>query len=231
MNSIRKLKVLIADDHPVFRLGFRQILESFDAIAKVYEANNGEEALKKINDYSVDLVFLDITMPKMNGYELLDALNKTPKRKPKIIVVSMWVEKYPVLTSYEKGIDGYITKHAGITEITRLLERINAQESYYSPSVYKILFREVFNLEENGKRQENNVLTEVERSVIKYICRQQTNIEIGENMFLSPNTVKRHRQRIKDKIAAKNIVGFIHYALENGIVSLAEMKEWMAEEG
>lgn len=230
MTSLRSLKVLIVDDHPVFRLGFKQILESFKSISKIYEANNGEVALKKIRSFKIDLVFLDITMPKMNGYEFLDKLNDNPESKPKIIVVSMWVEKYAVLTSYGKGIDGYITKHAGIKEITRLLERVKDKENYYSPAVYKILLKEVFNHNKKGIQPANNNLTEVERVVMKYICRQQTNDEIGENMFLSPNTIKRHRQRIKDKIGAKNIVGFIHYSLENGIVSLSEMKLWMNEE-
>lgn len=218
------MRVLIADDHAIVRLGFRQLLESIPEIRAVEEVSNGQQILDFLKFRRVECLFLDLNMPVMNGFEVLDEVQKLGKAKPKIIIFSLLTEKYPVLKAYQKGIDGYISKNTGKKELMDLLQKLKDGEQYYSKDVYRVLLSEIRKKQESDSTELNGqILSEIEQKVVKALCKQRNNQEIADQLFLSPNTIKRHRQRIKEKIGAKNVVGFISYALKNGIIEVEEL--------
>ena len=218
------MRVLIADDHAVVRLGFRQLLESIPEIRAVDEVSNGQQILEFLKFRRVDCLFLDLNMPIMNGYEVLDEIKHHVKARPKIIIFSLLTEKYPVLKAYQKGIDGYISKNTGKKELLDLLQKLQDGEQYYSKDVYRVLLSEIKKKQEGDNTElGGQILSEIEQKVVKALCKQRNNQEIAEELFLSTNTIKRHRQRIKEKIGAKNVVGFIFYALKNGIIEIEEL--------
>lgn len=220
------MKILIADDHPIVRYGFSELLKSFAIIQEVDEAENGAQVLEKLKTSFFDCVFLDLNMPVKTGFEVLEELQNYDGLKPKIIVFSLLNQKYPILKAYHMGIDGYISKNSSRAELEKLLSQLKAGDQYFSKDIYQVLLKEI-QKEQNQLHEDQYEasLSLIEQKVVKALCRQKNNQEIAESLFLSPNTIKRHRQRIKEKIGAKNVVGFIHYALKHGIVTLNDLAE------
>lgn len=220
------MKILIADDHPIVRYGFSELLKSLATIKEVEESENGAQVLEMLKKDSFDCVFLDLNMPVKTGFQVLEELQAWSGIKPKIIVFSLLNQKYPILKAYHLGIDGFISKNSSRAELEKLLSQLRAGDQYFSKDVYQVLLKEI-QKEQNqvSEPQHEASLSVIEQKVVKALCKQKNNQEIAKILFLSPNTIKRHRQRIKEKIGAKNVVGFIHYALKHGIVTLSDLAE------
>lgn len=210
-----KLNVLITDDHSVFRLGLETLLREVPMVKEVYQAENGQIALELLEKHPIDIVLMDIEMPVLNGIEMLTKIQEIQgPSTPKVIVLSMFHHKQYLLNVYEKGIAGYLLKDAGLNELIRAFELIAEGQSYFSPKVSETLFQALL----PGSVPKSQVpLSEQEKTVLRLICQQYTSEEIAEKMFLSPLTIKKHRQNIMEKTESENMVGLVLYALKKGI--------------
>jgi len=212
MNNGLPFKVLVADDHTLFRTGLVKILESFEEIESATAVANGQEALKALYSGSYDLVFLDLEMPELDGWE---ASRIIVERMPEVyvIMVSMHDSLKIISDLIEVGVHSYLLKNAEPQEMQRAIRAVAENSFYYNQMVTKALHTRI-------KDDSNHELTNREVQITRMICQEMTMKEIAESIHLSEQTVLTHRKNIMKKIGAKNAVGIARYALANEIVQL-----------
>jgi len=220
MSVVKKIsrRMLVVDDHPLFRYGLAELLLELEGVEEVDQASDGNEAMEKIRETSYDLVFLDVEMPNKNGAATLADIRQL-ESPPKVIIISMHANLDKIQQFYGKGVSGYILKNTSVRELNLAISLIMDGEEYYSRQVLETLVK-------SKKRFSHEALTETpltpsELRVLELICQQESNEEIARQMSLSSLTVKRHRQNIKDKIGAKNTVGFVLYAIKHGVITMS----------
>lgn len=210
--SIRIVKVLVVDDHPLFREAIVALLLKVDHTLLVHEAENGEQALQLLADGTYQLVCLDLDMPVLNGKETFTSIMKLGL-KVSVVIVSAHAERSQLLAFYGKGIRGYILKDSSAKELIRALSILVEGGEYYTPHLLQQL------LKKKGPGKLGNALSEQEKNVLALLCEEMSNEEIAKTLCLSPHTIRRHRQNIKEKIGAKNMVGFVWHAIKEGVLS------------
>lgn len=204
-------KVLIADDHTIFRQGLYALLDKEDHIELVGEANDGVEVLEILDQQPVDVLLLDIEMPRMDGFDTMRVLKKQ-KNKPKILVLTMHASPQFIKNIFANGADGYLPKDA---EKGKLLEAINTvytTGSYHTPDTINIIMNTL-----KGNVPSTNISPR-EKEIIKLIADQYTTNEIAEKLFLSTHTVESHRKNILLKLGLKNTAGLVKYAIQKGLI-------------
>jgi DNA-binding NarL/FixJ family response regulator len=209
------MRVLITDDHPIVRQGLKQILrETFEAIV-VDEAGNGPEALDKIDTEKYDIVLLDISMPGMNGLEVLKEIQKKDKSLP-VLIISIYPEDQYALRCLKAGASGYLTKDTAADELTMAVERILSGKKYISPSLADKL---ASHLNEGVPKLPHELLSDREDQVMRYIAAGKTAAEIASELSLSVKTINTYRNRIFKKMQIKNSAELIRYAVQNQLLT------------
>lgn len=215
MNENKKIRIIIADDHPVFRSGLMKIIETDKEIEIVGEADNGESALQKILDLKPDVALLDIDMPKITGIQVLKEL----KRK-KININTIFLTVYSDESIFDEamniGILGYVLKDSAISDIIDCIKSVSEGKYYITPSLSDYLI----NRRNKLKRMEENKpalkkLTKTEMNVLILLAEGKTSKQIGEEMFISHKTVDNHKTNISDKLQLKGLHGLMKFAIEN----------------
>lgn len=218
MKNILTVKVLIADDHEIFRDGLQLMLRKEPGIVVLGEASNGRELVEMTALYKPDVILTDIVMSEMDGIE---ATKKITATHPNIgiIALSMFNEEGLVIDMLEAGAIGYLLKNADKEEILSAIRSVNMLVPYYckatSIKIARHAARTKFNA--RGPRVE---FTEKEKEIINFICEEFTNREIGKRMFLSKRTVDGYRSKILDKMQAKSTAGIVLYAIRNSLYQL-----------
>ncbi|MEO6694401.1 MAG: response regulator transcription factor [Ignavibacteria bacterium] len=210
-----KIRILIADDHPVFRSGLMKIIESDKEIEIIGEADNGEAALDKIIELNPDIALLDIDMPKMTGIQVLIELKKR-KINIKTIFLTVYSDESIFDEAMNIGINGYVLKDSAISDIIDCIKTVAAGKYYITPSLSDFLVNrrnKLKRLEEN--KPSLNKLTKTEMSVLILLAEGKTSKQIGEEMFISHKTVDNHKTNISDKLELKGIHSLIKFAIEN----------------
>lgn len=217
-NYLNNLKILVADDHSIFRHGLSSLLKNIPFVNKIDEASNGVEVLKALNKTKYDVLFLDIEMPIMNGIDTLQEV-KLHSRAPKVIVLSMFSNENYIMDMHDKGMNGYLLKNTTILELKRAIELVMEGEPYYSPEVREILLSSLLKREKAHAFNHNHSLdlSDREVDVLLMICEQYSTFEIAEKLFISEHTVKRHRTSLLEKTGAKNSAGLVVYAVKNNL--------------
>lgn len=232
MTKLKQLnsRILIVDDHPVYRTGLIALLQSIDFISNCYEAENGIEALEIINTKKIDVVFLDLDLPVMNGVELLTELNVNYlNKKPKIIIISMDNSKSTMLKCYNLGINGYISKTTSLLELKRLFQLLNEDEDYYCSKTRNILFKHLVTEQPANVNPVVRQLNPVEIQLLRLVCLQYTIAELAEQMNRSESSIKAIRYRLFKKIKVMSIIGAVLYAIENNHITLQEIKSGLIQ--
>lgn len=209
------IRVLIADDHTLFRSGLRALLNLFSDIQVIGEASTGEETVAKALELQPDIVLMDIQMPGVNGIE---ATRQIVKRSPKtgVIVVTMFEDDSSVFSAMRAGARGYILKDAGEEEVLRAIRGVASGEAIFGPAIARRLVH--FFSKSHG---ESGVvfpeLSEREREILDLIARGETNAEIVQQLVLSPNTVRNHISNIFSKLQVADRAEAIIRAREAGL--------------
>jgi DNA-binding NarL/FixJ family response regulator len=212
MESIR---VLIADDHTLFRSGLRALLNLFPDIQVVGEASTGEETVAKAMEFQPDIVLMDIQMPGVNGIE---ATRQITHRCPKtgVIVVTMFEDDSSVFSAMRAGARGYILKDAGEEEVLRAIRGVASGEAIFGPAIARRLVH-FFSKPHGESDPIFPELTEREREILDLIARGETNAEIVQRLVLSPNTVRNHISNIFSKLQVADRAEAIIRAREAGL--------------
>lgn len=207
-----QLKIIIADDHPIFRSGLRQIIEDEQKFTVTAEASDGETALKLIEERRPDLVILDVNMPKMGGF----AVAKELRRKEidcKIVFLTMHSEEAMFNKAMDLGAKGYILKDGAAVEIVNCLIAVGRGEYCTSPAVTTYLFK-------RARREPNQTggiedLTPTERIVLRLIAEYKTSREIADELCVSLRTIENHRYNICQKLDVSGSNALVKFALKN----------------
>ena len=199
--------VVLVDDHTMFREGVRKIIDKIEDVRISGEAGDGLELLQLLKDSSPDLVILDLSMPNMRGLEAMREIKRISPQT-KILVLTMHKKKEFIRQVLEDGADGFLSKDDASSELIRAIATIKQGGKYYSPMLSNIISSLFW---ENEKKE---VLTMREREILKLLAAGKKSKEIAEALFISPHTVRRHRENIMEKLNARTLADLIKYAIE-----------------
>ena len=207
-------RILIADDFPIVRSGLRKLLDAKPDLEVVAEAEDGHEAVEKALAEDVDLVILDVSMPRMTGIQAAAELHK---RKPglRILMLSMHDSEQFLFEALKAGASGYVLKSGADTDIVDACRAAMRGDSFLYPSAITTLVRDY--VERGGEGEHFDVLTPRELEVLKLIAEAHSSKEIAKELFISIKTVERHRQNILDKLGMRDRVELTRYAIRRGL--------------
>ncbi len=212
-------KILIADDHKIFREGLKSLLEKIPGLSVTGEASDGFEAVSLAEKLMPDLVIMDITMPGLNGIE---ASRKIHQLFPecRIIALSMHSEQRFVTELLKAGVKGYVLKDAAFEELHIAIVNVLRNLTYLSPAITDIVVREfVGQRSETVEKSVFMVLTAREREILQMITEGRTTKEIAARLKISTKTVETHRKQIMDKLQIHTVAELTKYAIREGLTS------------
>ena len=208
------IKVFIADDHDVVRQGIKNIISDASDLIVVGEAENGEQALKKIQELDIDVVILDHDMPKKNGLDTLIDLKAIQPKLP-VLILSVFPEDHYGIRFLKAGASGYLGKSNVTQQLIEAIRRVANGGKYISPNLADKL---VSGLNKDTDKLLHENLTDREFQVFNLLATGNRLKEIAEELHLSINTVSTYRVRILDKMEMKTNADIIRYAINNGLV-------------
>ncbi|WP_179349582.1 response regulator [Winogradskyella pacifica] len=209
---MKKANIIIADDHLMFLEGINTILSDMQEIGDVHLATEGKQVLRLLNQFEIDLIISDISMPKMDGIQLLTELKKKHSNV-KIIMLSMLDNHRTVHKVIQKGADGFVPKFTSKEELQKAVRTVLNDEQYFSEIIKQRYLESVF----ERKKYKNIELSPREKEVLTLLGDELTSKEISEKLFISVNTVETHRKNILLKTGSKTTTGAVKYAIESGL--------------
>jgi DNA-binding NarL/FixJ family response regulator len=208
-----KIRIVIADDHPVFRFGLRQIIEAEPGFDVVGEADDGAGALDLIQKVRPSIAILDVAMPKMDGLALARYLQKE-ELPVKIILVTMYREEKLFKKALEAGVKGYVLKDSAASDIISCIKAVSAGQNYTSPELTTYLVSRVRQVDAAKVPQSGvDCLTATELRVLTLLAEYKTSKEIAQELFISPRTVETHRNNICQKLGIHGSHALMKFAL------------------
>ncbi len=219
---VKKIRVLIVDDHAVVRAGIHLLLDSQPDIEVVGEAPDGREGLAQAQKLSPNVVLMDIAMPDMGGIEATQAIKETCPQV-QVLALTMHEDAPYFFRMLQAGASGYVVKGADPSELLSAIRAVAQDKAYLLPSLTRKLLDDYLERLEVGEEKDSYArLTTREKEVLKLIGDGYTSREIAEMLFLSINTVDRHRTNIMDKLGMHNKSQLIKFAIRKGLVKLED---------
>ncbi|MBT5297860.1 MAG: response regulator transcription factor [Rhodospirillaceae bacterium] len=209
-----KIRVLLADDHPMVVDGIRSCLEVYDHIDVIGTAENGRQAFEKSRADAPDIVLMDINMPEMNGLDTAD-LFRDQLPDVKLLFLSMHDSREYISRAVQCGARGYVLKDVPTVEIVTAIEAVNNGGTYFSSGVSEIL------LSDGGAA--DSPLTDREQAILRLVAEGMSNKLIARHLDISLRTVETHRRNIKRKLDVDSTAGLTRYAIEQGIIEVAKV--------
>ena len=207
------IKILIADDHPIVRKGIKQLIEETPDLIVVDEAKDGREVLEKIQKQPIDVLLLDISLPVISGFEIINEINKKHPRY-KILVLSMHPEEQYAVRVLKAGAAGYLTKESAPDELIKALRKVARGGKYITASLAEKL---AFDIEKDTDQPPHELLSAREYQVMLLLGKGKTVGQIGKELFLSVKTISTYRSRILEKMGMKSNAEIIRYVIENNL--------------
>ena len=203
------LRFIMADDHPVVLKGLKEILsEGFDDVI-IDGTTTGYELLRNVQNNQYDLVLLDISLPDINGLEVLKEIRKARPKLP-VLMISMYLEEQYALRAMKAGAQGYVTKRSASDELVLAVRKILSGKRYISPAFAEKM---LFDFESSAEKPPHERLSDRELQVLCMIGGGKAVNQIAEELHVSANTVRTYRTRILEKIGVKGTSELIHYAV------------------
>ena len=211
-------RILLADDHRLFRSGMRRILTERSDLEVIGEASNGIELLRQLGELTPDLVILDISMPEMRGIEATSEM-KASHADLKVLILTMHKDIDYLQSAVNAGADGYLLKEDADDALFTAIDTIRAEKSFLSPSLTSEFSDRLMQIFRGDRKHPEDKLTPRERSVLKLIAEGKTSKEIGELLFVSARTVEHHRANAMKKLNLKNLADLIKFTINKGYLS------------
>lgn len=211
---LRKLRIVIADDHTLVRAGLVGLLTNMDDVNVVGEAADGREALRLIKDLQPDIVILDVSMPELNG---LDTAERARQVSPetKVIILSMHgIEEYVAL-ALKAGAAGYLLKDAAKAELEMAVKAVAQGQFYLSPAISRQVVEDYL----HGGPTGVDLLSARQREILQLIAEGKSTREIADSLHLSIKTIESHRAQLMERLGIHDLAGLVRYALRKGLIS------------
>lgn len=209
------IRVIIADDHKMFREGLKLILSEAPDIVVADEAGSGHEALEKIYKNEYDILLLDISMPGLSGLDVLKEL-KTNRAKLSILILSMYPEEQYALRAIKYGASGYITKSSAPDELIQAIRKISKGGTYISSEIAERL---LFSIKDDSEKLLHEKLSDREYQILRLLATGKTVSQIADELCLSIKTISTYRTRILEKMNMKTTAELIHYAIKHNLIT------------
>jgi two-component system, NarL family, response regulator NreC len=216
---LKKIRILIADDHGIVRKGLRLQLEQNTDFEVVGEATEGREAVRMAEELLPDVVIMDIAMPNLNG---IQATTQVVKKNPQIgvIILSMYSDETYLMRTLAAGAKGYLLKDSADVDLHRAVEVVAQGKPFFSPAIADTLLEDYMRqLQQRGLQDSYDLLTEREKEILQLLAEGKSNKDVAGILNLSTNTVETHRTRIMQKLDLHSTADIVLYAVRKGIIS------------
>lgn len=212
------MRVLLADDHSIVRRGLRSLIETEPDLKVVAEAGDGLEALKLAEEHQPDAVILDVAMPKLNGIEVAERVQKL-QRPPSVLILSMHADESYIIRALAAGARAYLLKDATDEDLIPALRAVAAGRPFFSPSVTGVLIEDyVRQLQARGLTDSYHLLTDREREVLQLLAEGRSNKEVAALLHVGVSTVETHRANLMQKLNLHNTAEIVLYAVRKRII-------------
>jgi len=217
--EMRKVRILLADDHNILRQGLRLLLEREPGFEVIGEAADGREAVERAEATKPDVAVLDIAMPNMSGIEAAQRIS-TLLPHAGIIILSMHSDEGYVLRVLKAGAKGYLLKDSAENDLIEAIKAVSKGKAFFSPEISKILAEDyVREAKKRGAEDSYELLTSREREILHLLAEGKSNKDIATLLNLSLYTVETHRRNLQDKLNLHSIAELILYAVRKGIIA------------
>jgi len=212
------IKVFVTDDHELYLEGLCLLLKKQEGIEVLGSCLNAEDLLTKLSTLQIDILLLDVHLPDMEEEELLKKIRQL-KPDLKVLYLTMMRGTRYIHKLMKYGLQGYLLKNAGIEELKSAIQTVAAGGTYYSKEI-NIMdatndFRNTITIDD---KQVDEILSKREIEILKLICKEYSNAEIAEKLFLSISTVETHRKNLISKLGVNNTVGLVKFAIKNKLI-------------
>lgn len=212
------IRILIADDHKIFREGLRTLLRSRDDIEVIGEADNGRSVVSLAIQLEPDIVIMDVAMPDLNGIEATRQITTT-RADAKVLALSMHSDSRFVTRMLQAGAHGYLLKDCAFEELTLAIDTIVTEGVYLSPGVTGVVVRDYMQ-HLSSAESSATLLSSREREVLQLVAEGLTTKDIASKLHISIKTVESHRRQIMDKLEIRSVAELTKYAVREGLTSL-----------
>ena len=214
-----KYRVVIVEDHAIIREGLRSLLSSGKEFDIVGEAEDGREAIRCIQNLKPDLVLTDLSMPRLDGMDMIETV-KRQSPETKVIALTVHRGEEYVLATLKAGADGYVLKESTYTELMMAIRSVLKGKHYLSPEISGKLIEGYIEGRKSVKIQSiRETLTKREREILKLIGEGYKNKEIADQLYISVNTVEKHRSNVMERLNVHSTAALVALAIEKGLVT------------
>jgi DNA-binding NarL/FixJ family response regulator len=210
------VKILLVDDHRMFRQSVGKILSMEETLVVVGEASNGLEVLELLESTKPDIILMDISMPVMDGIEATRRIMEKYS-SIKIIALTSYCDEAYYFSMLEAGAKGFVLKSGSINDLLTAIDEVAAGGCWFSAALMQ---KVVTSLSIKSRNQEEPVLSEREKEIVGLICKSMTNEQIGNELHISLDTVKWHRSHIMAKTSCANTAGLVIYAIKHKLIEV-----------
>jgi two-component system nitrate/nitrite response regulator NarL len=210
------IRIVIADDHPIFRDGLRKLLDNEDDISIVGEVSNGIECAQMITKLKPDILLLDLRMPEKDGLTLLEEMN-FDSLSTRVIVLTATEDDRDVVRAMRLGARGVVLKQSATELLLRSIHKVYGGEIWLDKRMTAEVMKAFSKSSEGGPRREKPLLSDREKEIVQLVAQGFRNREIGEKLFISEQTVKNHLHNIFDKLGVSDRLELALYAIHHRI--------------
>jgi len=217
MAKAKKIRILIADGHPIFRAGLKQLLSREPDISVVGEAENGPQVLKKVGELNPRILILDLLLPGMNGLGVLQELQQKQK-KTRVIILTALEKEEDFVNAMRLGTAGLVLKEASLDVLVKCVRKVEAGEIWLDTRMTAAVTKEFSGLGPSGRRErDSSPLSSREKQVVGLVSQGFKNKEVAQRMFISEQTVKNHLHNIFDKLGVSDRLELALYVIHKNL--------------
>ncbi len=216
---MKKVRILLADDHTVMRAGLRALLERQLNLEVVGEGENGRETIELAASLRPDVVVMDVGMPVLNGIEATKTI-VTQRPATAVVILSVHADESYVMRALKAGARGYLLKDSAATDLISAIQAVSQGKSFFSSKIRRILAEDyVRALKQKGVADSHELLTPREREILQLLAEGKTNKEVASSLNISVYTAETHRGNILQKLNLHSLAELVLYAVRKGIIS------------
>ncbi len=217
---MEKIKIVLVDDHQMFRDGVKSVLSDEDNIEVIGEIGNGNDLYEVLKSIKPDVIITDISMPEISGIDIAKYVSENYP-EIKILILSMHSSEEFITKALSAGANGYLPKDTSMNELLKAINTIYTGDNYFNKEISDTILKSIINKSKSAKENaKNETLTKREKEIVNLVVDGLANKEIADKLFISVRTVDSHKNNIMQKLNLKSSVELVKYAIKNNLAKL-----------